>query len=114
MGFCYPGVDKNGGDRPPRRECAPLWHGPVLSAMPNLKLTLLVGSYAQREYLKPFGIPDSMSETVREWRRFLPRFLPLPHPSWRNTGWLRRNPWFDGELVLELRKIVQETLHQRG
>ncbi len=101
MGFCYPGVDRNGGDRPPRRECAPLWHAPVLAAMPKLELTLLVGSYAQRHYL---GVKGPMSETVHNWRAWLPKYIPLPHPSWRNTAWLRRNPWFDADLVPYLRE----------
>jgi uracil-DNA glycosylase len=110
MGFCYPGVDRHGGDKPPRRECAPKWHEPVLAAMPRLQLTLLVGSYAQKHYLKEYGIGSSMTETVRRWREFLPRFMPLPHPSWRNTAWLRRNPWFEAELMPELRERVAEIL----
>ena len=114
MGFCYPGVDRHGGDRPPRKECAPQWHAPVLSAMPHLKLTLLVGSYSQREYLKPFDPPASMSETVRQWQHYLPHgFLPLPHPSWRNTAWLRCNPWFEAELVPELRCRISEIRCQK-
>jgi uracil-DNA glycosylase len=107
MGFCYPGVDAYGGDLPPRKECAPKWHGDVMQALPNLKLTLLVGSYAQRYYLKTKA---PMTEVVREWRAALPRFLPLPHPSWRNTAWLRKNPWFDEEVVPYLRKRVRAVL----
>jgi uracil-DNA glycosylase len=105
MGFCYPGIDRHGGDLPPRKECAPLWHGPVLAAMPKLELTLLVGSYAQKYYLKTKG---AMSDTVRNWQMYLPDFIPLPHPSWRNTAWLRQNPWFEAELVPYLRERMQD------
>lgn len=104
MGFCYPGVLPGGGDRPPRRECAPLWHPPLRAAFRGVELTLLVGSYAIAAYLGPEG--RVMTEAVRAWRRFLPTYLPLPHPSWRTTAWLRRNPWFETELLPELRRMV--------
>jgi uracil-DNA glycosylase len=105
MGFCYPGVDKNGGDRPPRPECAPLWHPPLTALMPQVELVLLVGSHAQAWYLgKQRG--RSMTGTVAAWRDYQQRFIPTPHPSWRNTGWLNRNPWFEAELVPELRRRV--------
>ena len=105
MGFCYPGVDKNGGDRPPRPECAPLWHPPLTALMPQIELVLLVGSHAQAWYLgKQRG--RSMTGTVAAWRDHQQRFIPTPHPSWRNTGWLNRNPWFEAELVPELRRRV--------
>ena len=107
MGFCYPGVDKNGGDRPPRKECAPLWHARIMQRLPNIELTLLVGSYAQTHYLGD-GCAATMTATVRGWRNHPPGFLPLPHPSWRNTGWLKRNPWFERELLPELRKRVHD------
>jgi uracil-DNA glycosylase len=103
MGFCYPGRDARGGDRPPRPECAPLWHPPLLGALPHVALTLLVGQYAQAYYLGA-ARRGSLTATVAAWRDYLPRFLPLPHPSWRNTAWLRRNPWFEAELVPELRR----------
>lgn len=103
MGFCYPGVDANGGDRPPRRECAPLWHARVLHRLPHIELTLLVGGYAQKYYLGD-GCAATVTEAVRRWRSHADRFIPLPHPSWRNTGWLKRNPWFEAELLPELRK----------
>jgi uracil-DNA glycosylase len=109
MGFCYPGIDKNGGDRPPRKECAPLWHARVVALLPRIQLILLVGSYAQRNYLKDACAP-SMTETVRAWRRHAPLFMPLPHPSWRNTAWLKCNPWFDAELLPSLRKRVKSLL----
>jgi len=105
MGFCYPGIDENGGDHPPRRECAPLWHTRVLQRLPNIELTLLVGSYAQKYYLGD-GCGPTMTETVRRRHGHADHFIPLPHPSWRNTGWLKRNPWFDAELLPELRKRV--------
>jgi len=103
MGFCYPGVDKNGGDRPPRRECAPKWHEPLRAHLPDIELTLLVGAYAQGRYLDGRR-KATMTETVRAWRDYGPEFLPLPHPSWRNTGWLKKNPWFEQELVPVLRR----------
>ena len=103
MGLCYPGVDARGGDRPPRPECAPLWHPRLRPLLPAVELTLLVGRYAQRFYLGE-AAGATLRETVHAWRDHLPRFLPLPHPSWRNTAWLRRNPWFEAELVPELRR----------
>jgi uracil-DNA glycosylase len=106
VGLCYPGVDKNGGDRPPRPECAPAWQNRFLGLMPQIELTLLVGSYAQAFHLVARR-KASMAETVAAWREYLPEFLPLPHPSWRNTAWLRRNPWFESELVPELRQRVR-------
>lgn len=105
MGFCYPGTDAKGGDKPPRPECAPLWHPQVRPLLPRVGLTLLVGQYAQRFYLGRRR-QAGLTETVAAWRDFLPDFLPLPHPSWRNTAWLRRNPWFETELVPVLRERV--------
>jgi len=109
MGFCYPGVDANGGDRPPRKECAPLWHARVLALLPRVELILLVGNYAQRYYLNDLR-RSTMTEIVRAWRDFSPRFIPLPHPSWRNTAWIRRNPWFERELVPALRDCARKLL----
>lgn len=104
MGFCYPGK-ASGGDKPPRRECAALWHDRILALLPPDRLTLLVGSYAQARYL-----PDTarwpMTERVRRFAEFLPAFFPLPHPSWRSTIWMRRNPWFEAEIVPVLRREV--------
>lgn len=105
MGFCYPGVLPGGGDAPPRPECAPLWHGPLRAAFASVELTLLVGGYAIAGYLGADG--RNMTEAVRAWRRFLPAHQPLPHPSWRNIAWLRRNPWFEAELLPELRGRVR-------
>jgi len=109
MGLCYPGTAPKGGDYPPRPECAPLWHPPLLDALSGVRLTLLIGQYAQARYLgaKRKG---SMTETVAAWREYGPAFLPLPHPSWRNTAWLNRNPWFHEELVPVLRRRVAEAL----
>lgn len=107
--FCFPGLDAQGGDRPPCRACAPLWHPQLRAAMPAVALTLLVGLYAQAYYLGPRRKP-SLTETVRAWREFLPAFLPLPHPSWRNTAWLKRNPWFAADLLPELRARVGRLL----
>jgi uracil-DNA glycosylase len=111
MGFCFPGYDAQGSDLPPRRECAPLWRTRVMAAMPQIELVLVIGQYAQAWHL---GVAKaaSMTATVREWRRHLgrndaPALLPLPHPSWRNTGWLKRNPWFAEEVLPELRKRVK-------
>ncbi|MBI3113002.1 MAG: uracil-DNA glycosylase family protein, partial [Rhodospirillales bacterium] len=91
--------------RPPRPEGAPTWHPRLLPELPNLALTLLVGGYAQKYYLGPRA-KGSLTETVRAWRDYLPGYLPTPHPSWRTTGWLKRNPWFEAELVPELRRRV--------
>ena len=117
MGFCYPGRDPRGGDNPPRPECAPLWHPPLLAALPAVDLTLLVGLYAQRRYLGAKGGAKggakrrgNLTETVRAWADYWPAYLPLPHPSWRNTGWLKRNPWFEAELLPELRARVRALL----
>ncbi len=109
MGFCYPGADAKGSDKPPRRECAPLWHERMLHHLTDIGLTLLVGSYAQRHYLGDRR-RGSLNDTVRAWQDYLPQYLPLPHPSWRNTAWLKRNPWFEAELVPELRSRVAALL----
>jgi uracil-DNA glycosylase len=109
MGLCYPGRDATGGDAPPRPECAPLWHTRIMAMLPNLRLTLLVGRYAQLRYLQARR-GTSLTATVRDWRRFMPDRLPLPHPSWRTIGWQRKNIWFDAELLPTLRRRVHEEL----
>lgn len=109
MGFCYPGRDANGGDMPPRPECAPAWHPKLLPLLPNIGLTLLIGQYAQKRYLAERR-KQSMTATVCAWREYLPKFLALPHPSWRNTAWLRKNPWFEKDIVPELRRRVRVLL----
>ncbi len=105
MGMCYPGRLKNGGDAPPRRECAPLWHARFLAAMPERKLTLLVGSYAQAYYLGP----GSMTARVEKFAAHA-GFFALPHPSWRTVGWEQRNPWFGVEVLPALRSAVAEVI----
>lgn len=103
MGFCFPGLDAKGGDLPPRRECAPAWRQPLLDMMPQIDLVLAVGSYAQAWHMGKKR-NTSLTETVASWRErlaseMLPHIMPLPHPSWRNTAWLKRNPWFEAELL---------------
>ncbi len=105
MGFCFPGQNEKSGDLPPRPECAPLWRAKLFARLPNLELVLLVGQYSQRWHLEKHG-KENLTETVRAWRSYLPQMLPLPHPSWRNTGWLKKHPWFEEELLPELRKRI--------
>lgn len=105
MGFCYPGT-RASGDLPPRPECAPLWHERVLDVLPPDRLILLVGSYAQARYL-PAAKKQSLTERVRSFASFGPHFLPLPHPSWRSTGWMARNPWFETDVLPALRCAVR-------
>lgn len=107
-GFCYPGKGKS-GDAPPRPECAPLWHPDLRALMPRLELTLLAGAYAQAYYLGE-GRGKTLTATVANWRAYLPRFLPTPHPSPRNKLWLKRNPWFETEVVPELRRRVHRII----
>ncbi len=102
MGLCYPGRLPNGGDCPPRPECAPLWRERVLSHLAGLRLTLLVGSYSQRYVLGP----GSVTERVEQFERYLPRFFPLPHPSWRTGVWETRNPWFAERVLPALRREI--------
>ncbi len=109
MGFCYPGRHARGGDLPPRPECAPLWHSPLRARLPNIALTLLVGQYAQAHYLGRRS-ERTLTETVWRWRDYLPDYLPTPHPSWRSTNWLRKNPWFETEVIPEMRRRVAALL----
>ncbi len=110
-GFCYPGRAANGGDLPPRPECAPLWHPVILPLLTEVRLTLAVGSYAQAELLRDRRRP-TMTETVAAWREHWPALLPLPHPSWRTTAWERKNPWFAQDLLPVLRQAVRDLLAQ--
>ena len=109
MAFCFPGTDPKGGDYPPPPRCAALWRPQLLDALPKVELTLLVGSYAQRWTL-PEAKKRSMTDTVAGWREHLPAVIALPHPSWRNTGWLKRNPWFEDEVTPYLKMRVSEML----
>lgn len=102
--FCYPGTGP-GGDLPPRPECAPLWHPRLVPALPQLQIALLVGSYSQAYYLGSHR-KATLTETVRAWREYLPHFLVLPHPSPRNQMWLKRNPWFQHDVLPFLRWLV--------
>ena len=111
-GFCYPGTGEN-GHLPPRPECAPLWHPRLRAALPHIKLTLLVGNYAQAYYLGD-RMKSSVTETVRAYQEYLPEFLPLPHPSPRNRGWLKSNPWFEKKVILQLRLLVSSALKKAG
>jgi uracil-DNA glycosylase len=105
-GLCYPGRLPKGGDAPPRPECAPLWLDRFIRLMPQIRLTLLVGSYAQRHRLGK----GAMGERVQRFHEFAPEIMPLPHPSWRTTGWERRNPWFAETLLPALRQAVDAAL----
>ena len=114
MGFCFPGLDAKGGDLPPRPECAPAWRDRLLAELPMLDVVLLVGGYGQAWHL---GADNgaTLTETVARWRTMTkrkgqPRYWPLPHPSWRNTGWLKKNPWFEAELLPALQKNVARVL----
>jgi uracil-DNA glycosylase len=107
MAFCFPGYDGKGADLPPPKICAETWHGRLLGALRKARLTLLVGGYAHRFHL---GARDSVTATVARWRDYGPSAIPLPHPSWRNTGWLKANPWFTAEVLPSLRSRVSEAL----
>ncbi|MBL8557639.1 MAG: uracil-DNA glycosylase family protein [Hyphomonadaceae bacterium] len=111
MGFCFPGT-VNGADLPPRKECAPLWRARLLPHLKDVRLTLLVGGYAQKWHLRDRA-KATLTETVRAWRDYGEDMIPLPHPSWRNTGWLKREPWFEAELVPVLRARVRAALDWR-
>ncbi|MFV0279191.1 MAG: uracil-DNA glycosylase family protein [Rhodoblastus sp.] len=121
MGLCFPGYDSKGSDLPPRRECAKAWHARILALMPDVETILAVGGYAQRLHAARLGRPlpklAKVDDTVRNWRDFgdlRPRLIPTPHPSWRNTAWLRRNPWFERQLLPELRAAVQAAIKPQG
>lgn len=105
MGFCYPGKGKS-GDLPPRPECAPLWHERIQKTLTGVRVTLLVGSYAQAHYLKTKNLTDA----VRDFASYGPAFFPLPHPSWRSGVWMKRNPWFEKDVLPALRKSVRKAL----
>lgn len=111
MGFCFPGQDAKGSDLAPRRECAPAWRSDLMALMPQIDLVLTIGGYAQAWHMGTARLP-SLTETVRNWRAIwdgpaMPKVLPLPHPSWRNTGWLKKNPWFEMDLLPFLRSEIR-------
>jgi uracil-DNA glycosylase len=107
MGFCFPGTGKS-GDLPPRSECATAWRSPLLAHLKQIQLTLVIGQYAQAYHLPKAG--KSLTEVVRDWQKYWPHTIPLPHPSPRNNIWLKRNPWFEQELLPPLRDWVLEVL----
>jgi uracil-DNA glycosylase len=109
MGFCFPGYDEAGADKPPLPVCARTWHERLFAAAPRFPLTLVVGAYAHRYHLKGRA-KKNVTETVRSWQDYAPAVIPLPHPSWRNTGWLKKNPWFETDLLPYLRRRVREAL----
>jgi len=113
MGFCYPGRNPRGGDNPPRPECARLWHARLFAALPPQDLILVIGQYAQAFHLGRRR-QKTLTNTVRHWRAYLPSYLPLPHPSPRNTYWLQQNPWFEAEVIPELRRRVAAILAADG
>lgn len=108
MGLCYPGRSVQGGDAPPRPECAPLWRDRLLEQLPALRLTLLVGTYAQDHVLGP----GRMTERVRSFRTYLPKYFPLPHPSWRSGIWATTNPWFEDEVIPQLRHEISRWMRR--
>lgn len=111
MGFCYPGKGKS-GDLPPRPECAPQWHSKLLELLPNIELTLLVGQYAQGHYLGSKK-KKNLTDTVKAYHEYLPNFIAMPHPSPRNVFWLKRNAWFEQDVVPYLQQRVQEILAKK-
>jgi len=106
MGLCFPGLDAKGGDLPPRKECAPAWQERLRAALPDVACTLLIGGYAQKRWLGP-AMGKTLTETVLQWRNHAPEVFALPHPSWRNNAWLKRNPWFESEVLPALRLRVR-------
>ena len=111
MAFCFPGYNDRKADLPPPPLCARTWHGRVMQALDRVELLVLVGGHAHRWHM---GVKSPVTETVAGWRAHAPRVFPLPHPSWRNTAWLKKNPWFEAELVPVLRDRVQEVLKDDG
>ncbi len=111
MGFCYPGKGIS-GDLPPRPECAPLWHDRLLSSMKQIKLTLLIGQYAQKRYLGD-AFKTSITENVKHYHEFLPQYLPLVHPSPRNRIWQKKNPWFEQDVIPVLTSNVARILNDK-
>lgn len=109
MGFCFPGLDAKGGDLPPRKECATEWRQPLMEVLPKLETIILVGGYAQKWHLGK-DAKKTLTETVASWRDYGPRYFPTPHPSWRNNIWLKKNPWFEAEMLPVLKERIAVAL----
>lgn len=114
MGFCFPGLDAKGGDLPPRKECAKLWHERLFARLPRIELMLLIGGYAQSWHMGA-ARAKTLTQTVKQWDAGTlttqhPAFIPLPHPSWRNNAWLRKNPWFEDRILPVLKREVAARL----
>lgn len=107
MAFCFPGYDAKGSDLPPPAICGRTWHDRVMAALGDVQLRVIVGGYSHRYHL---GAKGSVTETVRNWRDHAPGVFPLPHPSWRNTGWLKKHPWFEADVLPALRTEVRRAL----
>lgn len=107
MAFCFPGYDAKGSDLPPPKVCGQTWHDRVMQELATVRLRVLVGGYAHKYHL---GVKTGVTETVKAWRNWAPEVFPLPHPSWRNTAWLRKNPWFEAEVLPALRARVREVM----
>ncbi len=107
-GFCYPGKGKS-GDMPPRPECAPTWHPLLLKLMPQIELMLLIGMYSQKYYLRDQN-KKTLTDTVKAWKEYAPYYLPMPHPSPRNKLWLKKNEWFEGKVVPQLKRRVKKLI----
>ncbi|MEO0371462.1 MAG: uracil-DNA glycosylase family protein [Pseudomonadota bacterium] len=108
MAFCFPGYDAKGSDLPPPKLCGQTWHGAVMEELRDVRLRVIIGGYAQKYHL---GVRGSVTDTVTAWRDRAPHVFPLPHPSWRNTSWIKKHPWFEADLLPELRARVQEVMH---
>ena len=113
MAFCFPGYDAKGGDRPPPKRCAAQWRQRLMAAAPKVELVLLVGAYAQKWHLGDEA-GRTLTETVSRWAEFGPDYLPMPHPSWRNNAWLKKNPWFEKDLLAHLRRRTASALARAG
>jgi uracil-DNA glycosylase len=111
MGFCFPGLDAKGGDKPPRPECARTWHAGLIRELRSVRFRVLIGTYAQKWHLGERA-KSTLTDTVAAWADYLPDAIPVPHPSWRNNAWLKKNPWFEHETLPALRAGVVRALAQ--
>lgn len=108
-GFCFPGLTASGADKPPPKRCAELWRARVFDRLPHVRLIVLAGAHAVKNHLGAAAKP-SLTETVQAWRAYAPRYAPIPHPSWRNNAWMKKNPWFESELLADLKARVAAAL----